>query len=182
MSTEFIGFAERIFSINPRPAALLCESAISNLVLLDMVIQVLLLGYILLDNFICAPMDALNTEVANEYITQVCGTDIRKRAYLYYMQKIIFLTFFLLIFYLNKVMVARVNRYHTILFKEKLPYYLSMNPIYKNVNYFVRWRFTIVAFVLYKIAAFLLLSLLIAGSDNLSYRPSCRTIVGLLWS
>ena len=164
MSQQFLGFAERVFSITPRPASLKVESLTSNLVLIDIIIQILLLGYILLDDFVCAPVTAVNTIVASEYVSQVCGTEVRTEAYWYYVQKIVFLSFFIAIFYLNKVLVNRINRYHTILMREKLPVFLSMEPIYKNVNYYQRWKGTMIIFFFYKIFCFFFLALLIVAS------------------
>ena len=160
MSQEVFGFAERCFSISPRPAALQIETILSHFVLLDILVQTGLLGYMILDDFICAPLGAAMTkEDVPAYVGQVCGTQIRINASGFYIQKSVFLTFFLLIFYFNKVMVNRLNRYHAILMREKLPAYLSMEPIYKNVNYYLRWKQQLIFFFIYKLFCFICLTI-----------------------
>ena len=150
MSGHILGFAEKLFSVNPRPSALSIEKVISNFVLFDILVQIILIGYILIDDFVCneegtSIIEALESSLppkpaVDEYLGQVCSTQIRSEAYWFYIQKIVFLFFFLGIFYLNKSFVNRINRYHAIIMKEKIPSCLSNTPVYKDVNYQGRWN------------------------------------------
>ena len=51
MSHHILGFAEKLFNTDPRPSALSIEKVIGNFVLLDILFQVILIGYILIDDF-----------------------------------------------------------------------------------------------------------------------------------
>merc|ERR1712130_19408 len=97
MSGHVLGLAEKLFSINPRPSALSIEKVISNLVLFDILIQVILIGYILVDDFVCVEenldiVEALEGTLppkpaVDKYLELVCGTEIRNDAHWFYVEK-----------------------------------------------------------------------------------------------
>ena len=174
MSGHVLGFAEKLFSIDPRPSALSIEKVISNFVLFDVLIQVILIGYILVDDFICTEknssiIEALESTLppkpaTDEYLSQVCGTQIRVDAQPFFIEKIIFLFFFLAIFYLNKSFVSRINRYHVIVMKENIKKYISISPVYLDVDYERRWKFAVTGFFIYKCITIVLLIVLIVAA------------------
>ena len=174
MSHHFLGFAEKAFSVDPRPAALNIERFISTLVLLDIIIQLILIGFILTDEFTCFEAEgtvslALESSKPSHppidaYLEVVCGTQIRSDAFLFYGEKIVFLFFFLAIFYLNKAFIRRISRYHCIIMGEKIERYLSTVPVYENVDYKKRWNTAVIMFFIYKLITLFLLSCLITAA------------------
>lgn len=140
----------------------------------NIIIQIILIGYILIDDFVCIEehaniVEELAKEIPakkaiDEYLGQVCGTEIRSKIYWFYIEKIVFLFFFLAIFYINKSFISRINRYHVIIMREKISRYITNDPVYKNVNYEKRWRFTIGVYILFKIISTLFLIILIIGA------------------
>ena len=174
-----LGFAEKLFSIDPRPSALSIEKVISNLVLFDVLIQVILIGYILVDDFVCnekhtSIIEALESPLppkpaTDEYLGQVCGTQIRVDAQPFFIEKFIFLFFFLAIFYLNKSFISRINRYHVIVMKENIKHFISMSPIYVDVDYERRWKITIAGFFVYKVVTIIFLTVLIVAAFTILY-------------
>lgn len=174
MSGHIVGFAEKLFAVNPRPSALSSEKVLSNIVLFNIIVQVVLIGYILVDDFVCfeegtsIPLALEGTKppkpAIEEYLAQVCGTQIRNDSYWFFIEKIFFLFFFLSIFYLNKSFVSRINRYHVIIMREKISHYLTDAPIYVNVNYEKRWKFVVGTFFIYKIFTTIFLAALIAAA------------------
>lgn len=174
MSHHILGFAEKLFETNPRASALSIEKVISNFVLFNIILQLILIGYILIDDFVCIEahvniLEELESEIKpkpaiDEYLAQVCGTEIRSKIYWFYIEKIVFLFFFLAIFYINKSFISRINRYHVIVMREKISHYISNSPIYKNVNYERRWQITVGVYVLFKIISTLFLIVLMVGA------------------
>lgn len=174
MSSHLVGFAEKLFTTDPRPSALSIERVIGNIVLFNIIVQIILIGYILIDDFACIEEHAnILEELAgtlppkpaiDEYLGLVCGTEIRSKIYWFYVEKIIFLFFFLSIFYINKSFLARISRYHVIVMREKISHYLSNAPVYKNVNYERRWKVTIVFYIIFKILSTIVLVGLIIGA------------------
>lgn len=174
MSGHILGFAEKLFSTNPRASALSPEKVLSNIVLFNIIIQVVLIGYILVDDFVCIEEglsipEALESTLPpkralDEYLVQICGTQIRNDSYWFFIEKIFFLFFFLSVFYINKSFVSRINRYHVIIMKEKISHYLTQAPIYVDVNYEKRWKFVVASFFVYKIFTTIFLALLIAAA------------------
>ena len=174
MSHHIVGFAEKLFATNPRPSSLSIEKVISNIVLFNIIVQIILIGYILIDDFVCIEahvniIEALNSKIpakagVEEYLGQVCGTEIRSKIYWFYVEKIVFLFFFLAIFYINKSFISRINRYHVIVMREKISHFLSNAPVYKNVNYEKRWQFTVGVYIIFKIISTLFLILLIVAA------------------
>lgn len=173
MSSHLVGFAEKLFTTNPRPSALSIEKVISNIVIFNIIIQIILIGYILIDDFICIEEHTnIIEELASstpdagldDYLSLVCGTEIRSKIYWFYVEKIVFLFFFLSIFYINKSFLSRISRYHVIIMREKIAYYISNAPVYKNVNYEKRWKITILFYFLFKILSTILLVILIIAA------------------
>ena len=159
---DAVGFAERILTIVVRSDSLQSEIVLSNVILLEMALHIILIGYIFLDIFVCTNNDNPGL-ISDPYISQVCGTEIRSEAYLFYLDRVLFLLFIISVFFLNKWVVNRVNRYHSIIMREKLEF-INKQPIYTDVNYYFRWKIAIIVYILYKIIAILILSLLITGS------------------
>lgn len=174
MSHHVIGFAESLLSSDPRPSSLSTEKILSHLVLFSILVQVILIGYILIDDFVCFDhevnvVEALESPLPShspveEYVSLVCGTEIRRNAWLFFVEKTFFLFFFVAIFYFNKVFVSNINRYHTILNREKIERYITTTPVYTNVDYKRRWWVAIVAFCVYKLVAVVVFVLVITGA------------------
>lgn len=174
MSSHLVGFAEKLFATNPRPSALSIEKVISNIVLFNIIVQIILIGYILIDDFVCIGehaniIEELESKLPpkpsiDEYLGQVCGTEIRSKIYWFYVEKIVFLFFFLTIFYINKSFISRISRYHVIIMREKIDHYLSNAPVYKNVDYDKRWKIIIVFYIIFKFISTILLIVLIIGA------------------
>lgn len=159
------------FSYEAKPKPLFLESWTSAVVVILFILQAALLGFLVDSTVECLPEFDDVVLLIEEgkflpnirldlYLCLICGTQIRWDAKGLFIEKTLFLGLLILIFHVNKDFVLKINRYDTILSRQKDKVFLGPHPVIKGVDYKNKMRFVLVRFLL---AKFVFLLLLIAG-------------------
>jgi hypothetical protein len=155
IETGFIKELENLFLIETRSSILRIEGYLSNLVLLDIIIQAAYTFSIYYFDVVCVnPNTPLVITIA--YINLVCSSMIKKKTGYLALQKAVFLIIFLTIFLINKKIINYINRYHVLTLKEELPQYILYPPKDKK-NYIYKWSQTIITYFIFKVLSSIIL-------------------------
>jgi hypothetical protein len=179
VESGFLTQLEDLFLVKTRSTILNLESLISNLVLLQILIQLVAATLIYYSDVLCNnPLNPLvNSPV---YVNVVCGSHIKANTIGLVIEIFLFFGIFLSIFLINKKFLHFINRYHVLTLEEDLPEYIHDKKPNPKKNYYKSWKKTLTLFLLFKIISTLILIPLVIASTVLQFtNPGLIKILGI---
>lgn len=175
--------------VEPRSPYLYLEKTLGHLLYLGLLVTIITLGLVLFDPAYCNEAKGnLREEIyslippkepVDNFIAVVCATDARIRGWLFFVEK--FITFGAAsgLIFANSYFMKKMNRYHAISLREKIPECVGPYPIWKNVDYIKRWNSMFRCLVAFKLLNLVLLGIMVVGGILILYLvPSVWAIIG----
>jgi len=168
MSSAIISQITGVFEVKAKPKELFLETWLSGLFVVTIIVQFALLIYLVVDDVACIPKEIDIVTLINittgppqpsndQYLAVLCGTQIRWDDIGIFIEKIVFLFILAFVFFVNKSHLVSINRYHSILQRERLPEFIGPKPVKLEGDYKRKMRFILVRFFLVKLVFFVVM-------------------------